>query len=278
MIVLDPYKEEEVAEGVWQISGSHDWGVGVNAVVLVSGRRAVVVDNLYRPGDARRMFRRIQRWGVEPEALVNTHWHTDHTIGNCLFTCPIWAHVTGPKYLQQYWPRWVGGPRDKRAGGLRLKLPDQLFARRASLELDGIEIELLHLPGHTPDSVGVFLPDRRLFIAGDAVMDLPFIIFGDSLEEIQSLRRIQRLRPRIILQGHGPPCPGSRLAGDIRYLQRVREAARAARREKISREAFLETPLERVLPPARCRALPPGYAAAHRGNLGKIWDEMAVAR
>lgn len=277
-MVRDPYKEEEVAEGVWQVSGSHDWGVGVNAVVIVSGRRAVVVDNLYRPGDARKLFRRIRRWGVEPEALVNTHWHTDHNIGNCLFACPIWAHVTGPKYLKQYWPQWVGGPSDKRAGGLRLKLPDHLFARRASLELDGIEIELLHVPGHTSDSIGAFLPDRRIFIAGDAVMDLPFIIFGDSLEEIHSLRRIQRLRPRMVLQGHGPPCPGSRLARDIGYLQRVREEARAAHRANIPREKFLETPLERVLPPARCRALPTGYGAAHRGNLGKIWDEMAISR
>ncbi len=277
-MVSDPYREEEVADGVWLISGSHDWGAGVNAVVIVSGRRAVVVDDLYRPGDARRMFRRIQRWGVEPEALVNTHWHTDHTIGNCLFACPIWAHVTGPKYLQQYWPKWVGGPRDPRAGGLRLKLPDRLFARRASLELDGTEIQLLHVPGHTSDSIGVFLPDRRIFIAGDTVMDLPFVIFGDSLEEIRSLRRIQGLRPRMILQGHGPPCRGSRLAGDIRYLRRIRAQARVARRTGISREKFVETPLEDVLPPARYRALPKGYGAAHRGNLGKVWDELGRSR
>ena len=138
------------------------------------------------------MFRRIQRWGIEPEALVNTHWHTDHNIGNCLFGCPIWAHVTGPRLLKHYWPKWVGDPQDKRAGGLRLKLPDHLFDRRV-LDLDGSEIQLIHVPGHTPDSIGVFLPDRRIFIAGDSVMDLPFIPFGDSREEIRSLRRIRRL-------------------------------------------------------------------------------------
>lgn len=276
-MVREPYHEEEVAEGVWQISGSHGWGSGVNAVVILSGRHAVVVDNLYWPGDARRMFRRIERWGAEPEALVNTHWHTDHTIGNCLYGCPIWAHVTSPRYLKRYWPEWVGSPRDKRAGGLRLKTPDHLFARRATLDLEGIEIQLIHVPGHTPDSIGVFLPERRIFVAGDTVMDLPFVWFGDSLEEIRSLRRIQRLRPRVILQGHGRSCRGSRLAGDIRYLQRVREAAREARRAKLTREKFLETPLERLLSPARCRALPKGYGEAHRGNLQKIWNEMSAS-
>jgi hypothetical protein len=115
-MVREPYQEEEVAEGIWQFSGSHGWGSGVNAVAFVSGKRAVVVDNLYRPGDARRMVKRIESWGVEPIALVNTHWHTDHTIGNCLYRCPIWAHVTGPKLLKEHWPKWVGSPRDKRAG------------------------------------------------------------------------------------------------------------------------------------------------------------------
>ena len=127
--------------------------------MLVTGTHAVVVDNLDLPGDARLMFRKIQRWGIEPEALVNTHWHTDHNIGNCLFGCPIWAHVTGPRLLKRYWPKWVGDPQDKRAGGLRLKLPDHLFDRRVSLDLDGSEIQLIHVPGHTPDSIGVFLPE-----------------------------------------------------------------------------------------------------------------------
>jgi cyclase len=272
-MIRESYKEAEVAEGVWQFSGTHDWDLGVNAVAIVSGKRAVVVDNLYRPGDARRMFRQFQRWGVEPEALVNTHWHTDHTIANCLYDCPVWAHVTGPKLLQQHWPEWVGSRRDKRAGGLRLKLPDHLFERRASLELNGVEIELIHVPGHTPDSIGVFLPDRRIFAAGDTVMALPFVWFGDSNEEIRSLQRIQRLRPRIILQGHGPPCSASRLAGDIRYLQRVQEEARKAHRANVSKEAFWHTPLERFLPPARCRALPKGYVEAHQANLAKVWDE-----
>lgn len=277
-MVREPYKEEEVSDGVWQFTGSHGWGSGVNAAAIISGKQAVVVDNLYWPIDARRLVKRIRKWGVEPRALVNTHWHSDHTIGNCLFDCPIWAHVTGPKLLREYWPKWVGGPRDKRAGGLRLKVPDHLFERRASLELDDLDIQLLHVPGHTPDSIGVFLPDRRIFIGGDTVMELPFVWFGDSLVEIRSFERIQRLRPRLIIQGHGRPCSGARLEGDIRYLRHLRELAREAQRAGLPKESFLETPLEQVLSRARCRALPKGYGEAHHLNLEKIWNEMAAAK
>jgi len=274
-MIARPFTEQEVADGVWQLTGTHNWGSGVNAVALVSGKRVFVVDNLYQPRDARRMFRTMERRGLHPEILVNTHWHTDHTVANCLYGCPIWAHVTGPRLLREYWPKWVGDTGDPRAGGLWLKEPDHLFHHRATLDFAGEEVQLLHLPGHTPDSIGVFLPDRRIFIAGDTVMDIPFILFGNSLEEIRSLHRVQRLRPRMILQGHGPPCSSARLASDIRYLQRVRDEARKARRAGLPKETFLETPVERVLSPGRCRTLPEGCIHAHRGNLEKVWTESS---
>ena len=109
-------------------------------------------------------------------------------------------------------------------------------------------------------------------------MDLPFILFGDSREEIRSLRRFRRLRPRMILQGHGPPCSGVRLDGDVRYLERLWEMGREARLAGLTQEQFMETPLERVLPARRCQALVKGHREAHRNNLWKIWNEMSSAR
>jgi len=137
---------------------------------------------------------------------------------------------------------------------------------------------LIHLPGHTLESLGVFLPDRRVFVGGDTVMDLPFIWFGDSLEEIRTWQRIPRLRPKMILQGHGPPCGSARLAQDIRYLERVREKAREARRAGDPKRKFLETPLERVLPSGRVGSLTKGYFGAHKANLENVWNELAAAR
>ncbi|MGA3022926.1 MAG: MBL fold metallo-hydrolase [Thermoplasmata archaeon] len=274
----ESYSEEEVAKGVWQISGFHGSGSGVNAAVLTGEKHAIVVDTLYQPKEARRLFKRIQGWGIEPLALVNTHWHTDHTVGNSLFDCPVWGQTLGPRYLKIYWPKWVGDPRDKRAGGLRLKVPDRLFVRRATLDLDGEAVELIHVPGHTPDSVGVFLPDRRVFVAGDAVMALPFVWFGSSLESIRSLRRIRRLRPRMIVQGHGPPCSSDRLEADIRYLEKLRKAVVTARRSGIPRKKALEMPLEDFLPPSRVRALGEPWKQIHNANLQRVWIETAKGR
>jgi len=275
MVEGDRYAETEVAEGVWEIRGVHGWGSGVNAAVVISGTKAIVVDNLYKPPDAKRMYRRLRRRGIVPQALINTHWHTDHNIANCLYHCPIWAHRTAPRLLRRYWPSWVGGPRDKRADGLRMKVPNRLLDDRASFDFAGEKVKLIHIPGHTPDSIGVHLPDRGVFIAGDAVMDLPFVIFGGTRESIASLRRIQRLRPKLVIQGHGSPCTTSRLSGDVDYLLAIRRAAKAARRAGVRRPEFLKTPLSGFLTPSRFRSLPERYAEFHQGNLLTAWKESA---
>lgn len=76
----------------------------------------------------------------------------------------------------------------------------------------------------------------------------------------------------------GRPCTGDRLTGDIRYLERVWDMARDVRPAGLSEETLLETPLERVLPPAPARSVPKGCGAAQRANLEKLWNEMATAR
>jgi len=274
----ETYSEREVAPGVWLVGGYHGGGMGVNAAVLTSGHHAVVVDTLMRPREARRLAKRVRSWGAEPIALVNTHWHTDHTVGNSLYDCPIWGQKLGTRYLKHYWPKWVGGPRDKRAEGLRLKSPDRRFDWRASIDFDGREVQLLRLPGHTPDSIGLYLPDRRILVAGDAVMDLPFVWFGDSRDAIRSLRQIQRLRPRMILQGHGPPSSYERVEADIRYLEKIRRAAREARDGGVARRIFVAAPMEEFLPPSRVRALGDPYRGFHTGNLWRVWIEANWAR
>jgi len=271
----EPYSEEEVAEGVWQVAGFHGWGSGVNAAILAGDKHAIVVDTLQAPREARRLSKTVRRMGLEPLSLVNTHWHTDHTVGNSLYDCPIWGQTLGTRYLKRYWPKWVGGPLDKRAEGLLLKVPDRLIVHRASLDLDGEEIQLIHLPGHTPDSIGVFLPRRRILVAGDAVMELPFVWFGDSRDSIRSFRLIERLRPRMILQGHGPTCSSDRLATDIRYLEKVRSSAREARHSGMTRKQFIEAPLEKFLPTSRARELGEGWLGAHQLNLQRVWTEVA---
>ena len=270
----EPYTEVEVEKDVWLIGGFHGGGIGVNAVLLTSGKHAVLIDTLTRPVETRRLSRRVRRGGAEPLAVVNTHWHTDHTAGNCLYDCPIWGQRLGSRYLRHYWPKWMGSPKDKRSQGLRMKLPDHRFDHRARIDFDGQVLQLIRLPGHTSDSIGVYLPERRILVAGDAVMELPFAWFGSVTEEIRSLQLIRRLRPRVILQGHGPPCSYRRVDVDIRYLQKISAAAKECQANGVPRREFVRRPKEDFLPPSRSRELGDSWNSLHAGNLWRVWIDQ----
>ncbi len=81
------YKFEKVAEGIYYasaVTGSN--GVGSNNVVIVNDRDVVLVDDGTTPAAARAFLEDIKLITNKPvSAVVNTHFHYDHTDGNSVF-------------------------------------------------------------------------------------------------------------------------------------------------------------------------------------------------
>jgi cyclase len=76
------YKFEKVAEGVYYATG----GVGSNNVVIVNDRDVVLVDDGTTPAAARALLEDIKLITNKPvSAVINTHFHYDHTDGNSVF-------------------------------------------------------------------------------------------------------------------------------------------------------------------------------------------------
>lgn len=81
------YKFEKVAEGVYYataLPGTN--GSGSNNVVIVNDRDMVLVDDGTTPAAARAFLEDIKLISSKPvSAVVNTHFHYDHTDGNSVF-------------------------------------------------------------------------------------------------------------------------------------------------------------------------------------------------
>ena len=84
------------------------------------------------------------------------------------------------------------------------------------------ELTLLHLPGHTPDSIVGLVEKDHALIAGDTVMQLPLVAYGSSDALLSSLRSIKEFDAKVILQGHGGLCEKAKLDDDIEYLKKAR--------------------------------------------------------
>ncbi len=78
------------------------------------------------------------------------------------------------------------------------------------LKEDKINIEIVSLPGHTSDSIGLLLPDRRL-ICGDAVFNTPMLSQGYYPLVLEDAKALQKTWGYILantvtlLPSHGKP-------------------------------------------------------------------------
>jgi glyoxylase-like metal-dependent hydrolase (beta-lactamase superfamily II) len=103
---------------------------------------------------------------------------------------------------------------------------------------EGSPIRVHHMPGHTPGHVGFELGSEDAIITGDTVLDgvVPNAVINADPERLDrpfqslaayaaTLRRLETMRPRILLPAHGP-CIAN-VAGQVAAL-RERQARRSA--------------------------------------------------
>jgi len=156
-----------------------------------------------------------------------------------------------------------------------IKYPDQTLDQRFRLELGEKDLTLMHFPGHTPDSIVGYLKGERVLVAGDTVMELPFVGYGDSKKLINSLMSIQEMNVNTIIQGHGGLCEKSKLSEDIKYLETTRKIVKEYTDSGKSIDEILKLPMEFFLPPHRVKRLHDSYkTVVHKRNLSKIYEEI----
>jgi glyoxylase-like metal-dependent hydrolase (beta-lactamase superfamily II) len=85
-----------------------------------------------------------------------------------------------------------------------LRLPGITFEDgELGLRLGGRLIRLIHAPGHTEDSVMVYVEDDRVLFAADTIMPVPSIVDGDMDALRVSLQKVAELPIENMVQGHG---------------------------------------------------------------------------
>jgi glyoxylase-like metal-dependent hydrolase (beta-lactamase superfamily II) len=77
------------------------------------------------------------------------------------------------------------------------------------LDLGDREFRVLHLPGHSPGSIGLWAEADGLLVCGDVVYDTGVLLdelTGSSIPDyLDSMRRLRDLPVRTVLAGHGAP-------------------------------------------------------------------------
>jgi glyoxylase-like metal-dependent hydrolase (beta-lactamase superfamily II) len=186
---------------------------GTNTYVLrePGGRRAVVVD----PGpDHPGHLTRVAEHGPVGLVLL-THGHPDHAGGAARF-----AELTGA-------PVRALDPRH-RLGGEGLADGDRV-------EVDGLLLQVIATPGHTPDSLSFLLPADTAVLTGDTVLGRgPSVVahpegrLGDYLASLRRLAALAEADYELLLPGHGEPARPAAAVIDALLSHRLARLAAVA--------------------------------------------------
>lgn len=217
----------------------------VTAGAIVTRDGAILVDTLPFPVEARELAA-FMTWVCRPGVryVVLTHYHADHTYGAYLFPqADVVAHARCRELLTE-----VGAPaleaakiEEPELEEVVLRLPDITFDdEEMGLQLAGRVMRLIHAPGHTQDSVMVYVEDARVLFAADTVMPVPSIVDGDVEAFRKSLRKVAELPIDTVVQGHGEVILRGEVQGVVQaslaYLDVIEdvvtEAIRSDRRRK----------------------------------------------
>ncbi len=180
-------------------------GLGGNVGVLRTDRGAVVVDTMTFRLQGKRIRELAERLGGGPtQAVINTHYHVDHSHGNPGFAPG--TRVVATRRTRDYLDALDAGYWEGDAGQT---LPNDLFADEHEMRIGGKTIRSLHLGrGHTGGDLVVLFVEDRVLHTGDLCFNGRYpnidLEAGGSIPGwIATLDRVLALDFDRVIPGHG---------------------------------------------------------------------------
>ena len=184
---------------------------------------------------------------VRPEnvlRVINTEKHFDHIGGNGFFReqgVDVWGHVGIARSADEFQAEIAefnaAIPNAARRGrgeasaffhATRLANPNRQIDQDTQFDLGGCTAEILLTPGHTSTNLSVWVPEDGVLFAGDCLTSeyLPNLEAGTTAAWkiwLESLQRLEALRPAIAVPGHGPVARGEDFQRVVDRVRRVLE-------------------------------------------------------
>lgn len=236
----------QVGPGVYAFIGDtgmrsyENEGMNANTGFIVTRAGVVVVDSGSSYLVAKAMHAAIKKITQQPvKYVINTGGQDHRWMGNGYFKeqgaqliASRKAHADmeerGAAELAALKPEL----REKLAG-TQTVYPEWLLDKEETLLLGGEEIRIMHFQGgHTPGDAVVWLPKSRIVFSGDLVyVDrmLGILPVSNSKNWLASFEEFEKLKPRVIVPGHGKICDLQKARSDTKdYLVLLRKHMRKA--------------------------------------------------
>ncbi len=196
-------------------------------VYLLNSEKPILIDAGYGFRESiEKLLNEIKRvtgkYGLEK--VIITHAHPDHFAGAAVLKrkldTSVAAHRLAVPVLSDLKKLTVNyyGFKDDISSFIKIFLRglceaepvnvDTVLEENDEINVGGYSLRVIHTPGHTPCHISLYLEEERVLFSGDVVVGegstwigLPC---GDVSIYIDSLKKLLKLQPKLILPAHGP--------------------------------------------------------------------------
>lgn len=203
----------------------HVWGLGefkhfeeVVSYLIVGDDQACLIDTGMGIGDIKAEVEKITKLQVR---VINTHCHFDHIGGNyqfdeiAIFDHPwnVETYENGLEYedIAEYMAEdsfYEGVPEGfiLEKYGIKPFKPTDILIAGEKISLQPFELEVIHTPGHSHDSICLYEQEQGWLFTGDTYydgpiyLDLPESDKGEYAKSMERLRKLKNLKQ--IFPGH----------------------------------------------------------------------------
>jgi glyoxylase-like metal-dependent hydrolase (beta-lactamase superfamily II) len=272
-------QRERISDNVYWFQS--DIYAQVTAGAVTGPQWAVMIDTLALPEETLAMRSFIEEeLNVPVRYIINTHYHADHTWGNCFFPgATILAHNLTREAMLEKGQASLESARKQNPSFRQVKLvmPHLTFySGNLTLRVGKKNLVLTHTPGHSEDGISVLVEEDRVLFAGDAFMPLPYIVDGDIDQMVSTIKSIGKMGLENIIQGHGDIILRGEIEDAVKenlaYLSALRKAVKTAIHRRNPGAALAQIDVESC---GKSRIYLGGLAQdLHRRNVRYLYRQM----
>jgi glyoxylase-like metal-dependent hydrolase (beta-lactamase superfamily II) len=205
-----PSSKDGLSIEVFTSSDDQFW---VNSIIVEGVREVMLVDAQLTKANAAKVLQVIQETKKPLSLIYISHEHADHFLGlQVLHEAYPSARIIANSAVVDRINKVYAEKLDKWQKILGPRATSQVVAISTFdanvLTFDGSQIEVLkHVRGDTDENTMLWIPGRRLLIAGDVVFNDMHVYTAETNGQareawLHSLERIRELKPSLVIPGH----------------------------------------------------------------------------
>jgi len=228
-------KAEQVAPDVYAIvtpakdfPSAENKGWNSNAIFVVTKSGVLVFDTGSSETIGKALLKTIRGVTDKPVRwVINSHGHGDHFLGNAAFVgkgVEIISSEQARARIAKEGYEWVdrfNTMTEGATGESKVVTPAVAVSKENKRNFGGVEVQVLFSgDAHSPGDIMFWLPGKNVLLTGDVMYTgrAPATFDSNAQHWIASLDRLHKMKPKVVVPGHGPVGDAQSIADLHDYL------------------------------------------------------------